>query len=324
MCQYSERVPSEPYAVVVGGAAMDLKARSADPVRLHTSNPGTLTQTAGGVGRNIAEGLARLGSRVHLVAAIGDDLAGEDLLARTARAGVGLGHIVRVPEPTGSYLALLDSDGELIVAVADLAATDALTVAQVAGARDLIGGAAVVVLDGNLPAGVLVWVLTIAAAASVRTVLEPVSVAKAGRLSGLVQPAHPLFTLTPNLDELAALAGRPVADTRDAISAARELQARGVAHVWVSRGERGSLFCADDGTVTVLDAAPATVVDVTGAGDALTAGYVHGLLAGEPPLAAARTGHLAAALTIASPQTVRPDLGEAFARARSATRGALR
>lgn len=317
-------MPNEPYAVVVGGAAMDLKARSAAPARLHTSNPGTLTQTAGGVGRNIAEGLARLGSHVHLVAAIGDDLAGEDLLARTARAGVRLDHIVRTPHPTGSYLALLDSDGELLAAVADLAATDSLTVAQITEARDLIAGAGIVVLDGNLPAGVVVWVLTIAATAGVPTVLEPVSVAKAQRLSVLLKPNHPLFTVTPNVDELAALADQPVTDTRDAIAAAGVLRGRGVAHTWVSRGARGSLFCAADGTVTVLEPVPTEVVDVTGAGDALTAGYVHGLLAGEDPLTAARTGHLAAALTIASPHTVRPDLGEAFAEARSTARGAAR
>ncbi len=317
-------MPNERYAVVVGGAAMDLKARSTAPARLHTSNPGTLTQTAGGVGRNIAEGLARLGSRVHLVAAVGDDLAGEDLLARTARAGVRLDHVVRGPHPTGSYLALLDADGELLAGVADLAATDALTVGQLTGARDLIAGAGVVVLDGNLPPAVVVWVLTLAAGARVPAVLEPVSVAKAARLSSLVQPRHPLFTVTPNTDELAALAGLPVSDTRDAIAAARALHSRGVAHTWVSRGPRGSLFCAADATVTVLDPVEAAVVDVTGAGDALVAGYVHGLLAGEEPLAAARTGHLAAALTIASPYTVRPDLGEAFAAARAVAEGATR
>ena len=150
-------VHNEPYAVVVGGAAVDVKARSRAPARLQTSNPGTITRTAGGVGRNIAEGLARLGSRVHLVAAIGSDPAGDALLEETARAGVDVAHVVRSPHATGSYLAVLDSDGELVAGVSDFAATDSLTVAQIAGARDLIAGAAVVVLDGNLPAAVVVW-----------------------------------------------------------------------------------------------------------------------------------------------------------------------
>lgn len=78
----------EPWAVVVGGAAWDIKASSLAAARLHTSNPGTVSRTPGGVGRNIAEVIARLGGRVHLVAAVGADAAGRDLLARTSEAGV--------------------------------------------------------------------------------------------------------------------------------------------------------------------------------------------------------------------------------------------
>ena len=50
------------------------------------------------------------------------------------------------------------------------------------------------------------------------------------------------------------------------------------------------------------------VVDVTGAGDAMLAAFFHALLAGGTPAHAARYGHAAAALTVAVPQTVRPDL----------------
>ena len=53
---------------------------------------------------------------------------------------------------------------------------------------------------------------------------------------------------------------------------------------------------------------PGPVVDVTGAGDAMLGAFCHGLLGGVAPVAAARFGHAAAALTVAVPQTVRPDL----------------
>lgn len=317
--QYGKRVHTEPYAVVVGGAAVDVKARSLAAARLHTSNPGSVTRTLGGVGRNIAEGIARLGSRVYLVAAVGQDPDGADLLTRTSQAGVDVSQVVASHHPTGTYLALLDHDGELVAAVSDFTATDTLGLAEIAGARDLIAGAAVVVVDGNLPAAIVVWLLTVTTATGAVVVLEPVSVAKAGRLSPLLRPGRPVFTITPSADELAALTGMPVVDNQDAVAAAASLQARGVANVWVSLGARGSLFCAADGRATLLAAEPAEVVDVTGAGDALTAGYIHGLLTGKDPVDAARSGHLVAALTIASPDTVRPDLGEAFARATTTT-----
>src|SRR3954453_12043452 len=41
--------------VVLGGANMDVKARSRSSIVTATSNPGTAAMSAGGVGRNIAE-----------------------------------------------------------------------------------------------------------------------------------------------------------------------------------------------------------------------------------------------------------------------------
>ena len=67
-----------------------------------------------------------------------------------------------------------------------------------------------------------------------------------------------------------------------------------------------------------LVAEPATVVDVTGAGDAMLAAFCHALLAGDDPAGAAAYGHAAAALTIASPHTVRPDLTDRLVRSTSA------
>ena len=302
----------EPWAVVVGGAAWDIKASSLAAARLHTSNPGTVSRTPGGVGRNIAEVIARLGGRVHLVAAVGADAAGRDLLARTSEAGVYVDQVAASPHPTGSYLAALDADGELVIGISDFAATDSLEVADVARSAELIGRAGVVVIDGNMPAAVADWALAVAAAGDVRVVLEPVSVAKAARMAPLLTPATRVHAITPNVDELAALVGHHVPDTTDGIAAAAaELHARGVTHVWVSRGAAGSVLAGPDGVVT-LNAIAAEVRDVTGAGDAMTAGFVYGLLRGETPATAARRGHLAAALTVASTHTVPPDLGVAF------------
>ena len=54
------------------------------------------------------------------------------------------------------------------------------------------------------------------------------------------------------------------------------------------------------------------VVDVTGAGDSMTAGFVHALLRDDDPVAAAAFGQATAALTTESVHTVRPDLTSAL------------
>ncbi len=315
--------PEADSVVVVGGAVMDSKVRTATAPVLGTSNPGTSSSTVGGVGRNIAENLARLGSPTVLVAAVGDDLAGRAVVARTEAAGVECRHVVTSTHPTGTYAAVLDDGGDLLVAVADMRATDELTVSDLEVVPSLLGGADALVLDANLDATVIRWLLSAAADAGIPGILEPVSVAKATEARPVLDGTVRVHTVTPNVDELAALVGAPVAGDVDAIvAAAGLLHDRGVEHVWVRRGTLGSLLSIaprptgdDPGPArrVVLVGAPATTVeDVTGAGDAMTAGYVHALLSGEDVVAAARYGQVLAALTCACADTVRPDLTPAL------------
>lgn len=288
--------------VVIGGANLDVKARSTETAVGRTSNPGVVRSTPGGVGRNIAENLARLGTQVSLVTAVGSDVAGDDVLAGTAAAGVDVTRVQRGDGPTGTYVAVLDADGELVTAVSDMAATAGLAPADVEGVADLVGTADLVVLDGNLRADTLGRALDLCAGLGVRVVLDPVSVPKAGFLVDVLRPSRPLLAVTPNADELEALGG------------VESLHGSGTELVWVRLGAAGSRL-SDRGTV--VDVAPVRapeVVDVTGAGDAMLAAFCHALVAGATPAAAAAYGQAAAALTVASPHTVRPDLTDQLVR----------
>lgn len=309
---YILRAP--PGVVVVGGANLDLKCRLGGPTVMHTSNPGHVSSAPGGVARNVAENLARLGVPVHLIAAIGPDAAGERLLQDTARAGVQLEAVLRTQAPTGSYTAVLDAAGELVIAIADMGATEALTPDHLRVWSHLLLGASHLILDGNLPQETLEYALGAASGGGVPVTLEPVSVPKAARLAGLLDPARPVFCLTPNQAELEVLAGQALGSDAGLKRAARTLHARGVRHVWVRLGARGSLLSSQEGAApsqTFLPALPAQVQDVTGAGDAMLAGFIAALLAGASPLEAACQGHAAAALTVESPHTVHPNLSPA-------------
>jgi len=287
-------VDTSPLVVVVGGANVDVKARTTAPLVTGTSNPGTVVRTPGGVGRNVAENLARLGSRVALVSVVGSDPDGDWLLQETAVAGVDISAVLRGGR-TGRYVAVLDADGDLVAGIADMAATDDLGPEVLDHA--LIRSAALVVVDGNLPATTIDAVLAL----GVRVVIDPVSVPKARRISPLLSRIRPVYALTPNQDELAEL------------GTVEELHDRGVEVVWVRRGPAGSLLSTPGGAVE-LDAPAVVPIDVTGAGDAMLAAFCHHLLAGAPVEEAARAGHEAAALTVASPHTVRPDLRERMTR----------
>ena len=305
----------QPGVVVIGGANVDLKARSAAPATPHTSNPGHGSMAAGGVARNIAENLARLGTRTHLVSVVGRDALGDNLLTHTSAAGVRVEYVHRTDRPTGTYTALLDSDGELIVAIADMAATEELSPERINDARDVIATAGLVVLDGNLAPASFGHALDITSSARVRTIVEPVSVPKAQALAPYITADRPVFAVTPNRDELSALTALEARTDRQLRRAAHSLHERGVEHVWVRLGESGSMLSSASGETTAIPAVPTVVEDVTGAGDATLAAFCHALLEGQTPVDAARFGHAAAALTIASSHTVRPDLTPRLVRA---------
>ena len=65
--------------VIVGGANMDIHGAPNAALRQHDSNPGTVQSSPGGVARNIAENLARLGVDCRLIAAVGNDHHGHHL-----------------------------------------------------------------------------------------------------------------------------------------------------------------------------------------------------------------------------------------------------
>lgn len=292
-----------PGVVVIGGANMDLKARSGERATQQTSNPGHASMAPGGVARNIAENLGRLGDRVHLLTVVGRDALGEALLSQTVAAGVRIEHVIRTDRPTGTYTAILDADGELIVAIADMEATAELGPELLQAAGAVIASADLLVLDGNLRRETLERALDLSG--SVRTIFDPVSVPKARGLKDALDDR--IYAVTPNRDELTALTDLPTRTDKQLRRAIAFVHDRGVELVWVRLGPRGSLLCTPTELIEI-SALPAGVNDVTGAGDAMLAAFCHVLLSGGTPHDAARFGHAAAALTISSPHTVRPDL----------------
>src|ERR1044072_9628730 len=79
--------------VVIGGANVDVKVRSLAPLAYRTSNPGHAHTSPGGVARNVAENLARLGTPTHLIAAVGQDPAGGRVLAEIQATRGRIGHL---------------------------------------------------------------------------------------------------------------------------------------------------------------------------------------------------------------------------------------
>lgn len=282
-----------PRVIVIGGANVDIKGRSSGRYVAGSSNPGRVTLSAGGVGRNIAENLARLGLSVSLITALGEDTNGALLRVACAAAGVDLSPARVTQEPTGTYLAVLDERGEMVSAVSDMRAMEAFGPSHLDEHADELARADMLVADCNLSIDCLAWLAAHSARTGVRLLVEPVSVAKAGKL--LQFPIDtPLFAITPNAQQLGALAGGDLA----------RLHALGFTNIVLHQGRDGAVVSDGAQVVKVEAMSVAEIADVTGAGDAAVAGLVWGLLDGRSLAEAARLGQCAAAIKLSSSQSV--------------------
>jgi pseudouridine kinase len=296
--------PDRGGVLCIGGAHLDRRARLLAAPVPGSSNPVAVTTSWGGVARNVAEGLARLGVPAALLSRLGPDAEADRLLAALAAAGVELAAVARSPDAvTASYTAVLDPAGELVIGLADMAIYDGMAAGFFAERRDLLGRHGCWLADANLPAAGLARLLAMKPAGGF-VAANTVSVAKAPRLAGLLDAVDVLFC---NRAEAAALSGAgPAPD-----AAAGALRAAGAGAVVVTLGAEGALLATAAGT-TCLPSPTATAHDVTGAGDALIAATLQGWRAGLPPAEALRRGLAAAALTVACDQAVRPDLSPAL------------
>ncbi len=259
--------------LVVGGANIDIVGRADHALGAGDSTPGHIRSAPGGVARNVAENLARLGHRPRLISAVGDDAAGRGLLHATQQAGVEVsGCRVVSGATTSTYLALHGAAGELALAMNDMRVLDQVDAAWLRGQPQPFVPPAAVMIDCNLQASALECLF--AECGDLPVFVDTVSAHKCLRILPWLSRIH---LIKPNRLEAQALTGLPLRDAFDAPAVAAWLHQRGVAKVAISLGEEGVFW--SDGQASGLQPAPkVVVVNANGAGDALTAGLIHGWL----------------------------------------------
>jgi ribokinase len=278
-------------AVVVGSLNMDLVLGvPALPSPGQTLLSRSRDRSPGGKGANQAVALRRLGARVAMVGAVGDDPDGADLVAALEAAGVSTGHVARRSgDQTGLAVVCVTPDGDNAIVVAS-GANATVGPGEVAAAAPALAGAGLLLLQLEIPPET---VLAAARAGREAGALVVLNAAPARELpAGLLGEVD---VLVVNAGEAAELAGD--GDPRDA---ATRLLGQGPATVVVTLGGEGCLVAKDRGMAR-LPADPVQVVDTTGAGDCFAAALGFGLAEGRDSRAAARFATAAAALAVTRP-----------------------
>jgi ribokinase len=274
----------KPVITVIGSFAVGITLRVPRfPVQGETLVGHDFDMGPGGKGSNQAVGAARLGAESHLVAAIGEDAFGAVGLELWQREGVGLGHLVRVPDDhTGVGLITLDSAGNNHIVI-DLGANNRLTPEDVDRAEPLIAASDVVMTVLEIPVETTTRAMEVARRNGVTALLNPAPAAQVP--TALLESAD---ILTPNESELRILCGLPPDDATPTMALATRLQDAGARNLIITRGARGALIVDAAGDAREIPSVPADVVDSTGAGDAFNSALAVALAEGRPLDAAVR------------------------------------
>jgi len=329
--------------VVLGGIVMDIVAKPQHELLLGTSNPASCTESDGGVGRNIAEVLGRLGDRPVMYSAVGKDSRAMALLQNLVENGrvQADNSTVRFVDGanTATYVAVLNDDGDLHAACADMSVFSEITPPP----TEALQSAEVLVMDANPPIPVLREAARRASELGLKVYLDPTSVSKATAVARDEILMKHLTCAFPNMDELRAMAvavaninGTANAETEatETLGGVEE-QARLVlarmnsddAQLVITMGERGVLLATSRDNGSQQDASTGSralsfqhfsppvpqqesvlLRNATGAGDTLCGAFVHAVLGGDNATEAVQKGMKAALLSLSSDRTISDQL----------------
>ncbi|WCK01132.1 carbohydrate kinase family protein [Agrobacterium tumefaciens] len=292
--------------LVLGGAHIDRRGMIETETAHGASNPGSWMEEAGGGGFNAARNLARLGFEVRIIAPRGGDVTGDAVAEAARQAGVEDTPFVFLDRRTPSYTAILERDGNLVIALADMDLYKLFTPRRlkVRSVREAITSSDILLCDANLPDDTLTALGLIARACEKPLAAIAISPAKAVKLKAALGDIDILFM---NEAEARALTGETAENVRDWPDILRKA---GLSGGVVTRG--ASEVVAFNRTEKAILRPPLIheVKDVTGAGDAMASGYLAAIAEGKIIGEALRQGAAAAAITVQSPFATSQDLSK--------------
>ncbi|CAH2716803.1 Pseudouridine kinase [Neobacillus rhizosphaerae] len=295
--------------VCIGGANLDRKFQVKNKAQLGTSNPIQSAKSVGGVARNIAENLGRLGMGVSLVTACGTD-SDWSFIEESSTLYMHLDQVAKIPgKSTGSYTAVLDTDGELIIALADMEVYESITPELLQKQDVLLSRAKCIVADLNCPKETLQFLCQFARKHDRPIALIPVSSPKMNRIPDDLDGIAWLIT---NRDESETYFNIKITNEDEWKLALEKWLSLGIANVVITNGKKGAMIANnEEGIFHMPSIETKDILDVTGAGDAFSSAVIYSWLNGKNLRDIAKAGAVNASKTLQSSYTVRQDLSAA-------------
>ncbi len=284
---------------IIGGINVDIEGAPYGELVFQDSNPGRISISFGGVGRNITENIVRMGGSVALISVAGEDFAGIEAKEYLDRLGVNTEHIRLLPDQnTAMYLSILNNKNDMELAICNMDILENITSEFIDDKALFLAKSKMVALDCNLSFETLDYITDTLKGTPL--FLDPVSAAKANRIRPIIGRFH---TIKPNIIEAEIISGIKIVDETSLHEAGMWFLEKGVKQVFISLSQKGVYFL-DRRNEGILSPGSIDIVSATGAGDAFSAAVILGTVEGMPIKEIAKFGMASAEVAMESKTAV--------------------
>lgn len=214
---------------IIGGITADIEG-SPWTTDFGDSNPGKIIMSYGGVGRNITENLARMGSSCILCICSGDDFAGRGAVRELESLGVNIDNIRLLgEESTAVYMSILNIFGDMEVAMCNMDVLEKISTEFIDNIAERAKDSKIIGIDTNMNEETLQY--TVEKFKGVPLFLDPVSTAKAERAKKIIGSFH---TIKPNRMEVKILSGMQIFSEEERNRAGDWFAEQGVERIFIT------------------------------------------------------------------------------------------
>lgn len=260
-------IREENFIAVIGGSNVDITGFTDGAFKPRDSNPGQVMVTVGGVARNIAENIARMGDNVRLLTLVGDDQNGKMILSETKAAGVDTGYILEEKDKsTGVYVSIHDETGDIKGAVSQMTIFDDMDESYPESVFKILDTAELIALDTNLSEKALKYITS--KLHKTKIFADTVSATKAVRITDVLDR---IFVLMLKKDEAVSLTGIEYNGIESIRQMGKWIHSKGCSNVFITMDEGGVYALNSSYEGIVSSQYNENYKDVNGTGEAFLA-----------------------------------------------------
>lgn len=262
------------HIVVIGGCNVDIITNAKKEIIEGTSNIADIYMKCGGVGRNIAENMHRLGAKITFITSVGRDAFSSVIIENLEKSNIDYSIISH--NKTGIYTAIINEKGILQTAFCDAGSIEKITFEEIysVGLDKVICEVDGAVVDANLCENTINDICSYFRIHDISYALECVSNEKCVRLKDAIKDCS---FIKPNRYEAELLTKNKCSTKEEVMKCCSILHEIGAKNVMISLGAQGFYF-SNGFEAGFYPVEKMPVINVTGAGDSLMASGFIGIL----------------------------------------------